>query len=183
MLFRSIVGRLLSRHFYAAASGIKEQDLQKMEQLDNSFGLALQITNIVKDVLEDSERKVCFIPEAICRAHGFENSPALFEENANPEARAAVLAELVKKAWGHVMEGVEYILLIPRRYMRIRLFCLWPLLMAAENLKAIGDGHIVFDSVGKVKISRKDVKRIIKSTSWHFYSNRWIRKTFEELHP
>mgnify|MGYP003552981547 CR=1 FL=1 len=80
-------------------------------------------------------------------------------------------------------EGVEYILLIPRRYMRIRLFCLWPLLMAAENLKAIGDGHIVFDSVGKVKISRKDVKRIIKSTSWHFYSNRWIRKTFEELHP
>lgn len=178
-----IVGRLLSRHFYAAASGIKEKDLQKMEQLDNSFGLALQITNIVKDVLEDSERKVCFVPEAICRAHGFENSPALFEENANPEARAAVLAELVKKAWGHVMEGVEYILLIPRRYMRIRLFCLWPLLMAAENLKAIGDGHIVFDSVGKVKISRKDVKRIIKSTSWHFYSNRWIRKTFEELHP
>lgn len=178
-----IVGRLLSKHFKAAASGISEKDYEQMQKLDISFGLALQITNIVKDVLEDSERKVCFIPEAICRAHGFENSPALFEKEVNYEARAAVLAELVEKAWGHVMEGVEYILTIPRRYMRIRLFCLWPLLMAAENLKAIGDGKIVFESVGKVKISRQDVKRIIKSTSMHFYSNRWIRKTFEGLRP
>ena len=178
-----IVGRLLTQHFYAAASGINDKRLAEMQKLDVSFGLALQITNIVKDVLEDSERKVCFIPESICKAHGFENSPALFEEYADRDARAAVLAELVKKAWTHVMEGVEYILLVPRRYMRIRLFCLWPLVMAAENLKAIGDGHIVFDSVGKVKISRQDVKRIITSTSRHFYSNRWIRKTFEDLKP
>ncbi len=176
-----IVGKFLTHVFYAACPGISRETYQKMQQLDVSFGLALQVTNIVKDVLEDAERSVCFIPEEICRKHGFQHSNELFGEKANPAERAAVLAELVQKAWSHVRDGVEYTLLIPRRYCRVRLFCLWPLLMAAENLRLIGDGRAVFETTGKVKISRNTVKKILKQTTLHFYSNRWIRKTFEDL--
>lgn len=176
-----IVGRFLSEVFCVDSSAIKESTMQNMQTLDISFGLALQVTNIVKDVREDSERNVCFVPEEICKRHGFNHSPEMFAENVNTEERAAVMAELVEKGWKHIADGVNYVLSIPRRCMRIRLFCLWPLLMAAENLKAIGNGSKIFEVDGKVKISRSDVKRILKSTTLHFYSNSWIKKTFEDL--
>lgn len=176
-----IVGKFLSNVFYAAKPGIGVEKIKIMKTLDVSFGLALQITNIVKDVREDSLRNVCFVPEEICKRHGFNSSPEMFLPNANASDRAAVMAELVEKAWKHVLDGVEYTLLIPRRYARIRLFCLWPLMMAAENLKAIGNGAKIFEVEGKVKITRDDVKRILKSTMLHFYSNSWISQTIEDL--
>ena len=72
---------------------------------------------------------------------------------------------------------------MPRLERRIRLFCLWPLFMAAENLRLIGDGYIIFESENKAKISRDLVKNIIKGTSFHFYSNRWIEKEYSRLRP
>src|SRR5262245_38580677 len=35
-----------------------------------SFGLGLQLVNIVKDVASDLERGDCFLPEALAEAHG-----------------------------------------------------------------------------------------------------------------
>lgn len=176
-----LVGRFLSKVFYEAVPRLDGEAFAKMKQLDVSFGLALQITNIVKDIREDSARKVCFVPNDLCRRHGFKESSELFAEGADPEARAAAVFELCKKTWQHVADGVEYTLLIPRKCARIRLFCLWPLMMAAENLRKIGNCKAIFESVKKVKITRQDVKRILKTTTFHFYSNSWIRKTFAEL--
>lgn len=176
-----LVGRFLSKVFYEAVPGLGGEAFARMKQLDLSFGLALQITNIVKDVREDATRKVCFVPNELCRQHGFANSSELFAEGADPEARAAAVHELCARTWGHVADGVEYTLLIPRRQARIRLFCLWPLMMAAENLRKLGDCKAIFESEGKVKITRADVKRILRTTSFHFYSDSWIRKTFAEL--
>ncbi len=176
-----IVGRFLSEAFYADRPSMGEDGFERLKKLDISFGLALQVTNIVKDVREDAERNVCFVPEEICKKHGFNSSPEMFLENADAKARAAVMEDLVKKTWMHIMDGMEYILQVPRRFARIRLFCLWPLLMSAENMRAIGDGSKIFEVEGKVKITRDDVKRIVKSSTLHFYSNSWIRKTFESL--
>ena len=53
--------------------------------------------------------------------------------------------------------------------------------MAAKNLSIMGDCSHLFDKDHKVKITRDDVKDIIKSTTLHFYSNSWIRKSFEAL--
>ena len=95
--------------------------------------------------------------------------------------RAAVMGELVKKAWGHLDDAIAYTKLIPNVKMRTRLFCLWPLFMAAENMKLIGDGSSLFASEKKVKITRDTVKRVIKSTTLHFYSDRWIEKSYAKL--
>jgi farnesyl-diphosphate farnesyltransferase len=161
-----------------------------MQKLDVSFGLALQVANIVKDCMEDSTRRVCFVPEEICRRHGFEHSYDMFnlpvgvadEVRADFEARrAAVMEELVKKAWGHLDDAIAYTKLVPNVKMRTRLFCLWPLFMAAENMKLIGDGSGLFAADKKMKITRDTVKRIVKSTSMHFYSDRWIEKTYLQL--
>lgn len=181
-----IVGKLLTHLFAADTCWINDARKAEMQKLDVSFGLALQIANIVKDCREDSERRVCFVPEEICRRHGFEHSYDMFvgeaasaDDRADFEKRrAAVMGELVQKAWKHLDDAIAYTKLIPNVKMRTRLFCLWPLFMAAENMKLIGDGTAIFASDKKVKITRDTVKQIVKSTMKHFYSDKWIDKTY-----
>ena len=183
-----IVGKLLTNLFAADTCLISDARRAEMQKLDVSFGLALQVANIVKDCVEDSGRRVCFVPEEICRRHGFAHSYELFDapvEEASKadfdKRRAAVMEELVKKAWGHLDDAIAYTKLIPNVKMRTRLFCLWPLFMAAENMKLIGNGSSLFASEKKVKITRDTVKRIIKSTMLHFYSDSWIEKSYAKL--
>ena len=189
-----IVGKLLTNLFAADTCLISDARKAEMQKLDVSFGLALQVANIVKDCVEDSTRRVCFVPEEICRRHGFEHSYEMFdvpaagsdgasiEFRADFEARrAAVMAELVAKAWKHLDDAIAYTKLVPNVKMRTRLFCLWPLFMAAENMKLIGDGSSLFASDKKVKISRDTVKKIVKSTMKHFYSDGWIEKNYAKL--
>jgi len=176
-----IVGKMLSQLFFIDSRFIDPAAFEELKKIEVSFGLALQVTNIIKDVQEDAERKVCFIPEEICRRHGFSHSWELFDANADVEARSAVIRELIQKAWVHLDDAIIYVLRLPRLDRRIRLFCLWPLFMAAENLRIIGDGKAVFDSEQKVKIPRQTVKKIVKSTSFRFYSNSWIKKEYLRL--
>jgi len=176
-----IVGQMLTQLFHADSRYIHQAIFEKMQKLDVSFGLGLQVTNIIKDIVEDSQRKVCFIPQEICHRYGFQNSFDIFASDAHKDARAAIVQELIEKAWNHLEDAVRYVLLIPRRNRRIRLFCLWPLLMAAENLRLIGNGKVIFESDKKAKISRKTVKRIVRATMLHFYSNSWIKKEFARL--
>ena len=185
-----IVGKLLTNLFAADTCLVGNARKAEMQKLDVSFGLALQVANIVKDCVEDSTRRVCFVPEEICRRHGFAHSFEMFElpvgvpddVRADFDARrAAAMRELVAKAWMHLDDAIAYTKLVPNVKMRTRLFCLWPLFMAAENMKLIGDGSSLFASDKKVKISRDTVKKIVKSTMKHFYSDRWIEKSYTKL--
>ena len=176
-----IVGKLLTKLFSADTCFIGKEREAELSKLDVSFGLALQVTNIVKDCVEDSGRRVCFIPEEICHRYGFEHSSDLFKDGADPQKCGAVLAELVEKAWHHLDDAIAYTKLIPNIKMRTRLFCLWPLFMAAENLRLIGNGVLVFTSDKKVKITRDTVKRIVKETSLHFYSDKWIDEAYARI--
>ncbi len=176
-----IVGKLLTKLFSADTCLIGAEREAELSKLDVSFGLALQVVNIVKDCVEDSGRRVCFIPEEICRRHGFAHSSELFKDGADAQKCGAVLAELVEKAWRHLDDAIAYTKLIPNIKMRTRLFCLWPLFMAAENLRLIGDGVSVFTSDKKVKITRDTVKRIVKETSMHFYSDKWIDQAYKKI--
>jgi farnesyl-diphosphate farnesyltransferase len=53
--------------------------------------------------------------------------------------------------------------------------------MAAENMKLIGDGSSLFATEKKVKITRDTVKRIVKQTMLHFYSDSWIENSYNKL--
>ncbi|WP_290761931.1 squalene/phytoene synthase family protein [Fibrobacter sp. UBA4297] len=176
-----IVGKLLTKLFSADTCLIGAKREAELSKLDVSFGLALQVVNIVKDCVEDSGRRVCFIPEEICKRHGFAHPSELFKNGADVEKCGAVLSELVQKAWRHLDDAIAYTKLIPNIKMRTRLFCLWPLFMAAENLSLIGDGVSVFTSDKKVKITRDTVKRIVKETSMHFYSDKWIDEAYARI--
>lgn len=176
-----VVGNLLCDLFYQQSIWISKARYQHMKEYAVSFGLALQVVNITKDVLEDSERQVCFVPMEWIRREGFLQPHALFAPDAPLQNRSNVMKHMVRKAWTHLQDSMDFTLLIPVFEPRIRLFCLWPMMMAAETLVAVGDGQKLFDPKTKVKISRSAVKRILQKTTVQCWNRIWLQSRLSKL--
>lgn len=176
-----IVGNMLCDLFFLQSPFINSNRHTQMRKLAVSFGLALQVVNITKDVAEDSEREVCFIPLDWQRREGFLHPSALFASDASKSSRSKVMMHMARKAWSHLDDSMQFTLLIPVFEPRIRLFCLWPMLMAAETLVAVGDGNPLFDPSKKVKITRKAVKRILRQTTLHCWNSLWLKRRLRTL--
>lgn len=169
------VGNMLSELFYAYSPWISKRRFGKMQELAVSFGLGLQITNIIKGISEDMERDVCFIPEELARRYGVTTTTMFYDENRDQAQR--VVHALIGKALGHLNDAMAYSTLLPHREPRMRLFCFWPVLLAAETLKA---ASLAPDLIGgpEVKISRTQVKSILKSSTLRSWSNRRMNRLF-----
>jgi len=173
-----LVGNMLTELFCINGKNFNEKRQKKLRELSVSFGLALQLVNIIKDIQEDSLRKVCFIPMEFCRKHGIKSVHELFSPEFSQEKKNLVIGELIKKAKKHLLDAKNYIKNLPRFEYRMRLFCLWPSLMAADNLRVIGDGSIIFEKGRKAKITRKSVAKIIRRSIAFGWSNFWIEREF-----
>ncbi|WP_018606777.1 phytoene/squalene synthase family protein [Uliginosibacterium gangwonense] len=176
-----VVGNMLCDLFYAQSPFINNARHQRMRQLAVSFGLGLQLVNIIKDAMEDSVRNVCFIPMEWLREEGFMHPAELFSAQADEGARQRVMHKIISKAWRHLQDALDYTVLIPALEPRLRLFCQWPMLMAAETLTGAGNGTVLFKPDQKLKISRADVKRIIRQSSMWCWTNSWIKRRFAAL--
>jgi farnesyl-diphosphate farnesyltransferase len=170
-----VVGELITVLF-SRSPLVGKKRRKKMEDLSVSFGLALQLTNILKDAEEDHHRGICYLPEELAQKEGISTKDLFLPENL--EAGRKVVEHLVDKTWKHLEDALEYTLLLPRLEYRMRLFCLWPLMMAAETLAAIGDGSSTFKKDYKVKIDRAQVKKILKKTTLICYSNLLLKRYF-----
>lgn len=176
-----VVGDMLCDLFYAQSPFINKLRHQRMRKLAVSFGLGLQLVNIIKDAMEDSTRDVCFIPLAWMREEGFSHPAELFSDQADKAARQRVMHKMINKAWRHLQDALDYTVLIPCLEPRLRLFCQWPMLMAAETLTGAGNGAALFNADQKLKISRADVKRIIQQSSLWCWTNSWVKRRFATL--
>ena len=171
------VGYMLTDLFAQYSSLIGAERYQELKALSNSFGLALQITNIIKDIHEDYHRDTCYVPAELMREQGLE--PDNFLDPANKAQAKKVVQKLVLKALDHLDDALDYSLKLPRLEPRLRLFCLWPLFMASRTLaKVLNDGDVLGDV--KVKITRPEVKSIIRATTFRCISNSQLRKLFED---
>jgi farnesyl-diphosphate farnesyltransferase len=168
-----LVGNMLTELFCFAGKKFDEERQKKLRERAVSFGLALQLVNIIKDVQDDFLRNVCFVPMEFCRKHGINSVQQFFSPEAPQEKKNSVIGELAKKAKKHLQDAKDYIKTLPRYEYRMRLFCLWPSLMAADNLRVIGEGG--------TKITRKTVKRIIRRSTLFGWSNRWVENEFKNL--
>lgn len=177
-----VVGNMLCDLFFIQSSFITPARHARMKALAVSFGLALQLVNIIKDAAEDSSREVCFIPVDWQQAEGIGHPEALFSDEADLTPRKRVMQRMVRKAWRHLQDARDFTLLIPVFEPRIRLFCQWPMLMAVETLLEAGDGSALFDTSRKLKISRTAVKRIIRQSSLWCWNNAWLKHRFATLH-
>jgi farnesyl-diphosphate farnesyltransferase len=173
------VGNLLCELFALHSPLIGAKRAEALRAFSVSFGLGLQLTNILKDVQEDRQRNVSFLPSDLLTAEGLD--AAAFGAagfGAAGAASARVMARLLAKAQGHLRDALEYTCLLPRLEPRLRLFCLWPLFMAAENLVVMAEHPDGAPAEGKLKISRGQVKDIVTRTSLACWSNLWLRRMF-----
>lgn len=132
-----VVGELLACIFARADSNIDKEVLLK---LSVSFGEGLQLTNILKDRLEDAKRGVSFLPDDAQSSEG--------------------MAKYLALTKGHLDDALDFILHIPVTQCGIRKFCLLNICMAVATLRLMQDS-----SFSKKKITRRKVKLLYLLTS------------------
>ena len=86
---------------------------------------------------------------------------------------------LADKAEQHLQHGLEYILTIPRTQHRIRLFWIFPLFFAVKTLAISRNNVSVLRN--EAKMSRTEVKTIIRDTTLLGWSNRWLNSYYTSL--
>lgn len=153
------VGHMLTQLFTDALPELDAERRARLGQHAEDFALALQLTNILKDVPQDLERGVSFIPRALCESEGV-SVPQLSDPSRLPEAKAAV-APIFARAEAAMSGALEYTLALPAHATGIRLFCVLPLVMAARTLALTQQSPSQFDAAVVTKISRDEVYALI----------------------
>lgn len=139
------------------------------------FGLGLQGTNILQDMSDDRARGWSYIPEEVAARHG--TSTAALHEQSQRDAAVEVVREMAERALGHLDSGIEFVLLLPRGRPRIRLFCLWPLLLAIRTLtRLVGDESML---LRRLRISREEVHDLTREATWRCMSNSALRRLYD----
>lgn len=171
------VGEMLARLFchYSAEIALHEQELLR---LSVSFGQGLQMTNILKDIWDDAERGVCWLPQDIFTETGFDLKNLTPESNS--EKFRCGLEHLISITLQHLEDALHYTLLIPSHETGIRKFCLWALGMAVLTLRKIKQ-NLSFNQSSQVKISRNSVKATILITQLTVRSDKLLSLLFNQL--
>ncbi|MGR9051869.1 MAG: phytoene/squalene synthase family protein [Gammaproteobacteria bacterium] len=169
------VGEMLAKLFchYSPEIAARREELLR---LSVSFGQGLQMTNILKDIWDDAERGVCWLPQDIFTETGFDLTE-LTPETDDERFRLG-LEHLISIAHKHLENALTYTQMIPAKESGIRNFCLWALGMAVLTLKKIKT-NLDFKRSSQVKISRKSVKATILATRLTGRSNLLLSWLFE----
>ena len=173
------VGHLLTELFvlHSGTDGGERHD--RLRALSTSFGLGLQLTNIIKDVADDRARGWSFVPRQLCEVAGIR--PEDLQDERFSEAGRRVMLLLIDKAKRHLDDALEYTTTLPRAEYGIRLFCLTSLYFAVRTLHLAERDHRLLDPHHKVKITRGQVYRTIVATRLVAPSNLLVRTYFRRL--
>jgi len=166
-----VVGEMLTVLFcgYSSNMGRQRHELLK---LSLSFGQALQMTNILKDVWDDRARGVCWLPRDVFAEAGCDLAPQA-DWAADPRFHDGI-RRTVAIARGHLDRGFDYVLRIPANEPGIRRFCIWALGMAALTLGNI-HRNPAFRDPAEIKIRRRTVRGLI-SASPMLVRHDWLLK-------
>jgi len=158
------VGWLLTDLFVAAVAEAR-QDTGLRERAI-SFGIGLQMVNILKDVAQDAQRDVCYLPQAEARRAGVQLEE-LIERLRAPEPSASLpperllLGELAGLAREHLRDGIEYTLAWPTEGGRaVRVFCGVPLALAFATLDEIELGTAALQAQRSPRVTRATVAEV-----------------------
>jgi len=172
-----VVGVMLTELFcdYSQAMG---QHREQMLKLAVSFGQGLQMTNILKDIWEDQQRGVCWLPRDVFAGCDFDIKEIV--EYIDDACYLVGLERLIAIATMHLHNALQYTLLIPAKEKGIRRFCFWALGMAVLTLRKINK-HKNFRSSSEVKISRRSVKATVAATELIVGGDKRARWLFEQI--
>jgi farnesyl-diphosphate farnesyltransferase len=135
---------------------------ERLDALATSFGLGLQLTNIIKDVADDRQRGWSFVPRDLCEGVGLE--PDQLQDPSREFQAHEVMKVLIAKAKGHLRDALAYCTTLPAAAYRIRVFCLTSLYFAIRTLHLAERDPRLLDPTHKVKITRGEVYRTVAAT-------------------
>jgi farnesyl-diphosphate farnesyltransferase len=167
------VGEFWTKMTYAHVPGTFTDRPEVVLDRGIRFGKALQMTNVLRDCGKDLRIGRCYLPATMLARYGLTPQDLLLPDTSS-RARP-VLFELVRKALDHFREGVEYTLSLPAFSIRLRLGCLWPVLIGLETVLRLVGNDRWLDPAKVSKIRRSDVYRIITLSVPLVASNRLLR--------
>ncbi|MGM0558467.1 MAG: phytoene/squalene synthase family protein [Myxococcota bacterium] len=173
------VGRLLTGLFTEALGDEVEFEKRRiLEGNAESFGLGLQLVNILKDQTDDLERGWSFIPSTIWQRLG---KPRMELGQDDFDDAHQAIAPVFQRARTHLDKALDYVLALPGDAVPIRLFCLLPLWMAVRTLAHARGHDNMFISGEPVKISRDEVHQLIADCTQHVSDDAKLRQTYAAL--
>ena len=173
-LVAGCVGEFWTAVTAAHTPSLKGLDLAEMSELGVRFGKALQLTNALRDIPGDLRNGRCYLPADELAAAGL--SPEDLLDPASEERAREVLVPWMRTALEHFEAAEEYLLAIPRRSVRLRLACLWPLILGLGTLARLARSGKWLDSDSTVKVSRIWVYRMMLMSFPTVCSNRGLRR-------
>jgi farnesyl-diphosphate farnesyltransferase len=173
------VGHLLTELFHLHHQRVTRGHYHRLKELATSFGIGLQLTNIIKDVADDRQRGWSFVPRQLCQLAGI--APEDLADSQHRLEAQMVMNALIAKARIHLADALRYCTTLPRSQYRIRLFCLTPLYFAIRTLVLAERDPRLLDPAHKVKITRGEVYRTISMTYLVAPNNHLVRAYFRQL--
>ncbi len=167
------VGKLLCNEWALDRKSITPAIKKALDERAVSFGLGLQVTNILKGVTDDIARGVAYVPHKLFAAAGIDLQ-TLIDNPSDPRGRE-VVAGLAEMTLIWLDEALEYTVTIPVTERDIRLFCALPLVFALRTLaRSLKTTDVFSESV--LKITRDEVKQIHAQVEAAIADNAALRK-------
>ncbi len=154
-------------------------DREVMRQLGVRFGKGLQMTNVLRDLPKDLRIGRCYLPRQELGALGLRPEDLLVP-TAITKVRP-LLRDLLTFTLDHYQGGWAYMLAIPRREVRMRLACAWPLLIGLETLALIEQSPNLLDPKIVIKIPRRSVYGLMMRSFAMIGSNAGLDRYYRQL--
>lgn len=164
-----IVGEFWTDVSWAHLPSLRHWDLPAMKAAGMRFGKGLQMVNVLKDASRDLRNGRCYFPVTLLRQASLD--PQALLEPSNLDTFRPVLFHLTRLTLEHFEVAQNYVLAIPRREIRLRLACIWPLWIGLRTLKLLLNSDRLLDPSITLKISRAEVYRLIRLSFACVYSN------------
>ncbi len=161
-----VVGKMLTSIFCKIEA---IEPLRKdLEQFQIHFGLALQVTNIIKDYSKDISRGWCYIPCSITCKYDIDITRM---DKLSVKQKKGIFKELLSYIIRYFDSALSYISLLPESERSIRMFCIIPFVLAYNTVL-----HIA--RMKGSKISRQDVLRIMEECNIYAISNEKLENNY-----
>ena len=179
-LVAGCVGEFWTKMIYLHVPGtLDEASRATMVARGVRFGQALQLVNVLRDCGKDLRIGRCYLPASMLAERGLE-ARDLMQPGASARAQTAMFA-LVHRALDHFRAAIDYTFALPRTALRLRLGCLWPILIGLETLDLLVANADWLDPAKASKLKRNDVYRILARSTALAPSNVLLGRWFERL--
>ncbi|MHB1297537.1 MAG: phytoene/squalene synthase family protein [Gemmatimonadaceae bacterium] len=169
------VGCLLTELWHEHVPAVGRREFERLRVKCQAFGEALQTVNILKDIAWDAQHEnAIYIPASDLAAVGSGHETLLSPHHVESNHKA--VAHFIDLARRDLDDALEYTLMIPRRAIAIRAFCVLPLLFAYATLRDLAGSRAMLTVGGTVKISRREVRSLMVFGLLALLSNGALRR-------